>query len=90
MRRWFVLKDRQLLSYNSEEIAAETAVPRLLNLELCSHAGVAEGDPERPYCFALHMPRRRLVLAAVTEEERNEWLTVITFHPAFQGTTGRG
>jgi len=77
------LKDRQLLYYKKTE-DGNTEWYGGINLRDCEHIGeLDEQITKKPHSFQIVTPDRVYYLCADTEEEKNEWVTVLRFHPGF-------
>lgn len=114
-RRWFVLLDRQLIYYETENVRGHGAGPLVaagaltahfawgvgvgqdvarskmlgvIDLRQCTVLADADTLTKRAFSFAIDTPTRRWLLVAENKEERNEWVTVLTFHPEYRPPTG--
>jgi hypothetical protein len=60
----------------------------VIDLRQCTVLADADALTKRAFSFAIDTPARRWLLVAENKEERNEWVTVLTFHPEYRPPTG--
>eukprot|EP00005_Dracoamoeba_jomungandri_P001255 CAMPEP_0174252370 /NCGR_PEP_ID=MMETSP0439-20130205/1869_1 /TAXON_ID=0 /ORGANISM="Stereomyxa ramosa, Strain Chinc5" /LENGTH=925 /DNA_ID=CAMNT_0015332893 /DNA_START=41 /DNA_END=2818 /DNA_ORIENTATION=- len=78
-KRWFVVRGGTVYYYTSQEETEEEKGS--ISLASCSSVAVEEpvqGDDEQAFLFSLELDGRKMVLAAETKKERDNWLAVVS------------
>ena len=58
----------------------------VIDLRQCQVVADADALSKKAFSFAIETPQRRWLLVADSKDERNEWVTVLTFHPEYQSS----
>ena len=56
----------------------------VIDLKQCQVIPDADAQTKKTFSFSIETPQRRWFLVADSKEERNEWVTVLTFHPEYR------
>ena len=56
----------------------------VIDLRQCNVIADGDSQTKKTYSFIIQTPQRKWYLVAENKDERNEWVTVLTFHPAYR------
>ena len=78
-----VLTGGRLVTYAAQEVA-KSKMLGVIDLRQCQVIADTDSQTKKAFSFGIDTPQRRWLLVADSKDERNEWVTVLTFHPEYR------